>query len=342
MRSQIFGSVLSAATPAPVVPEESDLDQGFSWLAGAPLQILIIVVTSLITLIILRIIIRSVTSQIIHGSKLLRKLPRPDLDLASSLLNIDRKSSTRRVQRAQTMGSVLNSLASIVVITIMVLLILDALNVNIAPFIASAGIVGVAIGFGAQALVKDFLSGIFMLLEDQYGMGDTVQIGDVNGTVESVGMRVTEVRDANGTLWYIRNGEILKVGNKTQGWARAVISVKLPYETDVDQAQSALHAAATAVMADPEVAQQVLGEPEVGGIEDLTATTMTIPVSARTTPAQQWMVARALRAEIRDALANAGISLTPDIGVAPVPGPAAGGAAGGATTPGGPPSTGIS
>ena len=134
-------------------------------------------------------------------------------------------AAARRAQRAQTIASVLKSTTSIVLLIWVALGILNVLGVNIAPFIASAGVVGLAIGFGAQNLVRDFVTGVFMLLEDQYGVGDTVDLGDAVGEVESVGLRVTTVRDIDGTLWYVRNGEIARVGNMSQDYAVARIEV---------------------------------------------------------------------------------------------------------------------
>ena len=125
----------------------------------------------------------------------------------------------RRRQRAEALGSALTSAASMTIFVIAAMLILDIFGVNLAPILASAGIVGLAVGFGAQNLVKDFIAGLFMLLEDQYGIGDQVDLGEVLGTVEGVGLRVTTIRDSVGVVWYIRNGEIIRVGNKSQGWS---------------------------------------------------------------------------------------------------------------------------
>jgi small conductance mechanosensitive channel len=122
----------------------------------------------------------------------------------------------RRRARATTIGAVLTSIANAVIGTVTAIIVLGEVGINLAPIIASAGIVGVAVGFGAQNLVKDFLSGIFLVLEDQYGVGDEIEVGDVEGRVEDIGLRSTRVRDAEGTLWHIRNGEIVTVGNHTQ------------------------------------------------------------------------------------------------------------------------------
>src|SRR4029077_3961131 len=137
--------------------------------------------------------------------------------------------SERRRQRAEALGSVLRSFVSVTIFSIAIMLILGELGVNLAPLIASAGIAGVALGFGAQNLVKDFITGLFMLLEDQYGVGDVVDVGEASGTVEAVGLRITTIRDARGVLWYIRNGEIVRVGNRSQGWALVVVDVPVGF-----------------------------------------------------------------------------------------------------------------
>ena len=114
-------------------------------------------------------------------------------------------------------------------------MILGDMGLNLAPVLASAGVLGVAIGFGAQNLVQDFLAGIFMLLEDQYGVGDVIDVGGTSGTVEAVSLRITRMRDVNGVVWHVRNGTISKAGNKSQGWARAVVDFPVPYRHDIPQ-----------------------------------------------------------------------------------------------------------
>src|SRR4051794_3325033 len=145
----------------------------------------------------------------------------------------DLAAATRRVQRAKTMGDLLKSVITGAVVAVFGTMILSQLGVNIAPIIASAGILGVALGFGAQSLVKDFLSGVFMIFEDQYGVGDVIDVGAASGTVEAVSLRVTRLRDLDGTVWYVPNGEILRVGNKSQNWSRAVVDVAVAYGEDV-------------------------------------------------------------------------------------------------------------
>jgi moderate conductance mechanosensitive channel len=227
---------------------------------------------------------------------------RPDVD-PSPL------GAARRVQRAETMGSVLRSISGFVIGALVIVICLGILEVNVGPLLASAGVVGVALGFGAQTLVKDFLAGISMLVEDQYGVGDVVDLGEATGVVEQVGLRVTQVRSLNGTLWYVRNGEILRVGNMTQGWSRAVVEVRVMADDDVPRVRELLLGAAAAVAADPELGHTVLEDPEVAGIEDLTADGVLLRLLVKTAPSKQWDVARELRARIRESLREQGIEL---------------------------------
>jgi small conductance mechanosensitive channel len=203
-------------------------------------------------------------------------------------------TSPRRTQRARTIGSVLRSASSALILGIAVVMVLAEFGVALGPILASAGIVGVAIGFGAQSLVRDFLSGMFMLLEDQYGVGDVVDLGTANGTVEAVGLRVTTVRDGNGTVWYVRNGEILRVGNKSQGYAVAVADLPLAHGADIPLATDIATRVAAEVAADPDVAEHLAEPPQVVGIEKVAPEGVTFRVTARTGPGQRDTVQRAL------------------------------------------------
>ena len=210
----------------------------------------------------------------------------------------DPKVAQRRQQRAETIGSVLKSTASILILVWVVLTCLSVLEVNIAPFLASAGLVGLAIGFGAQNLVKDFVSGVFMLLEDQYGVGDIVDLGEAIGEVESVGLRVTTVRDIDGTLWYVRNGEIIRVGNMSQDYAVARIEIPVAHNVDLERAQEVALEAAQQVVADESVADDVLGPPEMLGVQDISADMVTLRILLKTRPNAQWALQRRIRKEI--------------------------------------------
>ena len=212
--------------------------------------------------------------------------------------------SERRRQRAETIGSVLRSAISVVLLVTGFLLILAVWSINLAPFVAGTSLVGVAVGFGAQNLVKDFLSGMFLMLEDQYGVGDVIDVGEATGTVESVGLRITRLRDIEGTVWYVRNGEIVRVGNFSQQYAQVVLDVPLARTGDLAAAEAAIRSAAAGLYAEPDWQRHFLAEPEVLGVESLTADALTVRLVARVRPLEQWRVARELRARIQAALAR--------------------------------------
>ncbi|MGH8773995.1 MAG: mechanosensitive ion channel family protein [Jiangellaceae bacterium] len=217
--------------------------------------------------------------------------------------------SERRALRATTLGSLLKSIVTAVIWTIVVVMVLDILGYPVGPLLASAGIAGVALGFGAQNLVKDFLSGIFMLLEDQYGVGDVIDMGEATGTVEAVGLRVTRLRSVDGTVWYVRNGEVIRVGNSSHGWARAVLDVRITYGADTERARTLLEQVARDVAADPEWGRHVLEEPEVWGVEALAADAVVLRLVVKTEPLEQWKLARELRERIKRAFDAEGIAI---------------------------------
>ena len=221
----------------------------------------------------------------------------------------DLVTSTRRVQRAKTMGSLLKSIITGVLMAVIGTMMLSELGVNIAPIIASAGILGVAIGFGAQSLVKDFLSGVFMILEDQYGVGDVIDVGEANGTVEAVSLRVTRLRDVNGTVWYVPNGEILRVGNMSQNWARTVLDVSVAYDEDFAKVRRVLQEIAHDLWEDDDFRGQVIEEPEVWGVQELGIDGVTVRVTLKTAPLEQWAIAREMRERILARFAHEGIEI---------------------------------
>ena len=208
------------------------------------------------------------------------------------------ETAERREQRAATLGSVLKSIANGVIFTLALILILGELGLNLAPILASAGIVGVALGFGAQSVVKDFLAGIFLVLEDQYGVGDVIDLQKdmgVTGTVEAIGLRSTRLRDVRGNLWHIRNGNVNQVGNVSQGWSRILLDVLFDLDVDVPAARAAMLSSATAFAADPDHADDVLEEPAVWGVEDVNPAGVTIRLAIKTRSAVKDDVARAVR-----------------------------------------------
>lgn len=222
--------------------------------------------------------------------------------------------TARRAQRAKTMAEVLGSIFTAIIWTIAVLVAMGELDINLAPLIAGAGVLGVALGFGAQSLVRDFLAGFFMLAEDQYGVGDVIDVGGVvgskdgvSGTVEGVSLRTTRIRDVEGVVWHVPNGEIKRVGNKSQQWSRAVLDVPVDYDTDISKAMTVIKETADAMWHDEEWNEAILAEPEVWGVEELTPSSVKIRLVVQTLPLEQWRVARELRARLKKAFDAAGI-----------------------------------
>jgi moderate conductance mechanosensitive channel len=228
----------------------------------------------------------------------------------SALARTGEIPSLRRVQRAETVGALLKSVASFSIWSLAGLMALGTLGLDLGPLIAGAGIVGVAVGFGSQNLVRDFISGIFMLMEDQYGVGDVVDAGPATGTVEGVGLRTTRLRDVSGTLWHIPNGEIRRVGNRSQGWARALVDVEVAYSTDLEAATRTIERVAHELYVDEQWAPKLLEQPEVWGVEELGPDGIRVRLVAKTRPLEQWNVARELRARLKVAFDQAGIAVT--------------------------------
>ncbi|MDO4784658.1 MAG: mechanosensitive ion channel family protein [Propionibacteriaceae bacterium] len=216
-------------------------------------------------------------------------------------------SLERHRQRTMTLGSLLRNLVTVAIYSVMILTIMSILGIPMAPLLASAGVGGIALGFGAQALVKDFLSGVFMIAEDQYGVGDHVRIGEISGTVEEVTLRITKIRDASGMAWYIRNGEVLTVGNVSQGWSTAIIDIPVAYDEDPERVLGLLEGVASELDTDEVWSQHLLDTPVVAGVESIAGGTMTLRLIAKCAPNQQFGVQRELRQRAKSALDAAGI-----------------------------------
>ena len=272
---------------------------------GAPLRILFIVVVAMVINRLIRRTIRRFTNTISGAATSSARL-HALRERAPSLL-IPPESSVRAASRAQTIGSVLRSLSTAVVYSIAGITVLGELGVNLGPIVASAGIAGVAIGFGAQSLVKDFLSGMFMLMEDQYGVGDIIDAGEAKGTVEAVGLRTTRLRDVEGTVWHIPNGQISRIGNKSQEWSRALLDVSVSYDTNLRQAEEILKDVADSMWHDPDWADRLLEEPEIWGVENLGAAGVDIRLGIKTRPSEQFKVMRELRTRLKERFDEEGI-----------------------------------
>lgn len=215
----------------------------------------------------------------------------------------------RVVQRTRTMGSVLNNFITWSIAVIAVSMVLSELGVAIGALAAGAGLLGAGVGFGAQTLIRDLISGLFIVFEDQYGVGDSVNLGEISGVVEAVGLRVTQVRDIDGVLWYVRNGEILRVGNHSQGWSRAVVDVAFAYNTDVARAKSVVESSASVVASEPHNTDKVIGTAEVWGIHALSGDQLVLRVVQQTKAGVADGLARELRTQLKQDIDAAGLTL---------------------------------
>lgn len=199
--------------------------------------------------------------------------------------------------------------AAIAVWAVSVITMLGLVGVDIAPMIAGAGIAGIAVGFGAQNLIRDVVAGLFILIEDQFGLGDVVEIDGVSGTVEALSLRATQLRSANGTVWFVPNGQITQLGNMTKTWSAAVLDVDVAYEADIDQVRSVLEETARALAGDPDYSPVMVEPPQVLGVESLGANGITIRVLMKVAAGQQWTIQRLLRERVKAALEDAQIEI---------------------------------
>lgn len=261
-----------------------------------------------------RRIVKGLTRSIKEGTPLRNRKTRNALEKARIRIpKFDtmeaRLEEERRRQRAGTIRTVLNSAVTVIAVMVIAMSLLSLVGIPVGPLIASAGIAGIALGFGAQSLVKDILAGIFMLLEDQYGVGDIVDLGEAIGAVEEVGLRSTRLRSIDGTVWYVPNGEIQRVGNMTRLWSRVMIEVRFSYDTDIDAAREAMLDAVGSARANEEINGAILSEPEVPGIESFEFNAFMLRLMVQVNPATQWDVQRAIRREMRAIFARRGLRL---------------------------------
>lgn len=272
-----------------------------------PLRILLIVAVAVVLNWVLRRILMRTVTRIVQGVKRAQ-----DVDTTSEIQAAPYVNA-RAVQRTRTLGTVGRAVITWVVVVIALILVLSELSVNVGALVASAGIVGAGLAFGAQNIVKDILNGIFMVFEDQLGVGDIVTIGEVSGTVEDVGIRVTQVRAMDGTLWFVRNGEILTLGNSSQGWGRALIDVTVRADSDLAEVERVTLDTAKGLVHDPAIARKISGEPEIWGVESAFGDRATLRLAVRTRPEAQWAVQRALRAALIRRFQEAGIQLATEL-----------------------------
>lgn len=268
-----------------------------------PLTIALIVVGAFVVRWLLLVILRRSIERVVSGVKKTHNVEETQ-ELASAPLR-----AARIVQRTRTLGTVINSVLTVLVLGVALVLTLDVLRVPVLGILGAAGVVAAGLAFGAQNVVKDILNGMFMVFEDQFGIGDVVDLGLASGTVESVGVRITSIRDVNGTLWHVRNGEVLRVGNKTQGWARVILDIPVPYHSDLDEVKAAILTTAKRMAEDPEWRRKVIEVPEIWGIESISAEALVVRLVMKTRGAEQWEIARELRARVKRTLDELGVKV---------------------------------
>ncbi|MFD7132936.1 mechanosensitive ion channel family protein [Streptomyces sp. NPDC059894] len=276
-----------------------------TWLAIGLRVLLIVVIAG-----VLRVVVRRAITKLID--RMNRTVQAVDGTALGGLL----VNAERRRQRSQAIGSVLRSVASFLILGTGALMVLGTFEINLAPLLASAGVAGVAIGFGARNLVTDFLSGVFMILEDQYGVGDQIDAGVATGEVIEVGLRVTKLRGDNGEIWYVRNGEVKRIGNLSQGWATAGVDVTVKASEDLDKVKATLDEVADK-MGKEEPWNELLWSPiEVLGLDSVLLDSMVVRVTAKTMPGKSLAVERELRWRVKRAFDAADIRI---VGGATVP-----------------------
>ena len=305
-----------ASAPPGDAPVLGALEVGAAWekLAGPPLLIASTLIGAVVLRwLALRVIERMVATAATRSDARLQRVPGRT---GRVLADVTGLAHERHLQRTRTMGAILRSIVTFVVFGVATLTVMATVGLPLGPLLASAGVGGVALGFGAQSLVKDFLSGVFMIVEDQYGVGDVVDTGSVTGTVEDVTLRITRLRDANGVVWYVRNGEILRIGNKSQGWSTALVDVQVSYEEDLARVTRVITEAVGDLGAAEPWSVLLIEEPSVVGIESMGGGSVTLRVSAKCIANENYAVQREIRERVKAAFDQQGI-----VGFAPAPAP---------------------
>lgn len=277
------------------------------WLAEVGINLAIvagIVAGGIVLAWLLRFVIRRVVARIVSGAK-----TKANVDDTQAL---DRSplAAIRVVQRTRTLGSILQNIVNVTIVVLVVLLSINTVAPTaLGSFALLSAAVGAGLGFGAQNIVKDVLNGIFIVAEDQIGIGDVVDLGLATGIVEYVSVRITHVRDVNGTLWYVRNGEITRIGNMSQGWSRVIIDLAVPVDANIDDVEKAMLAAAKDLAATPKWRSRIIEEPEIWGLESITGDALVIRLVMKTRASAKDDVARELRMRLKHAIDDLGLTL---------------------------------
>lgn len=300
-------------SPSPTITSPADLvnPDNLSWIGdqllgfgGVLLQILGIVVGVAVAAWILRLVIRRVVDRIVNGAKVKARVD------DTQALDRSPLSAVRLVQRTRTLGTILQNIVNVVLVIVALVWIAGIVAPNaLASLTLLTAAVGAGLGFGAQNIVKDVLNGIFIVAEDQIGIGDVVDLGLATGIVEFVSVRITHVRDVNGTLWYVRNGEITRIGNMSQGWSRVIIDLAVPVDADIDDVEKAMLSAAKTMAKETKWRSRIIEQPEIWGLESISGDALVIRLVMKTRSSAKDDVARELRARLKRAIDAMGIAL---------------------------------
>ena len=276
------------------------------WFVNRPLQILLILIVAWLLSKLARRWIKRVVNRIVNPDRELAARQLRRIGVRPPPMFTAAVTDPRRETRALAIAGLMGSTAAAGIWSMAVMLAVGRVGLDLGPLIAGAGIAGIALGFGAQSLVKDWISGLFMTLEDQYGVGDIVDVGEASGVVERITLRATVLRGVDGTVWHVPNGQIVRVGNRSQLWSVALLDVTVAYEADLGRATTLLHDVATELCAREEYAGSVLEAPQVLGVEALGVDGVTLRLTVKVAPGTQWNLQRALREAIKAAFdANA-------------------------------------
>ncbi|WP_295840578.1 mechanosensitive ion channel domain-containing protein [uncultured Microbacterium sp.] len=300
-------------SPSPTITSPADLARADTWtwigsqllsFGGTMLQILGIIVGVAVAAWILRAIIRRVVDRIVNGAKSKARVD------DTQALDRSPLSAVRLVQRTRTLGTILQNIVNVILVIVALVWIATIVAPDaLASLTLLTAAIGAGLGFGAQNIVKDVLNGIFIVAEDQIGIGDVVDLGLATGIVEFVSVRITHVRDVNGTLWYVRNGEITRIGNMSQGWSRVIIDLAVPVDADIDDVEKAMLSAAKTMWKEPKWRSRIIEQPEIWGLESISGDALVIRLVLKTRSSAKDDVARELRARLKRAIDAMGIAL---------------------------------
>lgn len=276
------------------------------------LRIIAYIVGAFVLWWVLRVLMRKGVDRFVYGVKKRQQTDSTQEILTSGLIR------KRAIQRTRALGAISRSIITWVIFPLCLILVLREMGVNISALLTSFGFIGAGLAFGAQNIVKDVLNGLFIVLEDQLGVGDYVTIDNIEGTVEDVGIRITQVRGIDGTLWFVRNGEILSLGNKSQGFSEAIIDIVVDPRQDMDLVQQVMLESAQKVIESADYRRKITGTPNMLGLQNIYSDRATVRFTVRTRPEAHWSVQRAMRRQILQDFETKGIQLAKQLPDLPV------------------------